>query len=232
MTGEHAIAIIVAAGKGSRMGENRNKLLLPLGTSTILETTLERFLEHSRIRKIYLAVSPQDHQLIKKLAPEEVILVKGGKRRQDSVHNALVEVMKEKNIPDAVLIHDGARPFCSSNLIDRILDATHRHDAAIPVLPINDTVHRITEKKTNVVDRSGLYSVQTPQGFRTELLFAASSKAKEKHIEVTDDASLIENTPQGVAAVEGEVHNIKITNAVDLEQARWIINSLNHVRIK
>ena len=230
MTGEHAVAIIVAAGKGSRMGENRNKLLLPLGTSTILETTLEPFLKHSRIRNVYLAASLQDHQLIKKLIPEEVILVKGGRRRQDSVHNALVEIMKGKNIPDAVLIHDGARPFCSSNLIDRILDATYRHDAAIPVLPINDTVRRITEEKTNVVDRRELYSVQTPQGFRTELIYAASSKAK--NTEVTDDASLLENTPQRVASVEGEVHNIKITTPADLEQARWIINSMNHVRIK
>jgi len=100
MTGEHAVAVIVAAGKGSRMGENRNKLLLPLGTSTILETSLEPFLKHSRIRKIYLAASLQDLQLIKKMIPEEVFLVEGGKRRQDSVHNALVEVMKEKNIKD------------------------------------------------------------------------------------------------------------------------------------
>ena len=104
MTGEHAVAVIVAAGKGSRMGENRNKLLLPLETSTILETSLEPFLKHSRIRKIFLVASLQDHQLIKKLIPEDVILVKGGKRRQDSVHNALVEVMKGKNIPEAVLI--------------------------------------------------------------------------------------------------------------------------------
>jgi len=230
MTGEHAVAVIVAAGKGSRMGENRNKLLLPLGTSTILETSLQPFLKHSRIRKIYLATSLQDHKFIKKLIPEEVILVKGGTRRQDSVHNALVEVMKGKNIPDAVLIHDGARPFCSSNLIDRILEATHKHDAAIPVLPINETVRRITEEKTNVVDRRGLYSVQTPQGFRPEMIYAASSKAK--NTEVTDDASLLENTPQRIASVEGEVHNIKITTPADLEQARWIINSLNHVRIK
>ena len=230
MTGENAVAVIVAAGKGSRMRENRNKLLLPLGTSTILETSLEPFLKHSRIRKIYLAASLQYHQLIKKLIPAEVILVKGGKRRQDSVHNALVEVMKEKNIPNAVLIHDGARPFCSSNLIDRVMEATHRHGAAIPVLSINDTLRRITEEKTNVIDRRGLYSVQTPQGFRPELIFNASSKSK--NTEVTDDASLLENTPQRVASVEGEVHNIKITTPADLELARWIINSMNHVRIK
>ena len=222
MTFEHAVAVIVAAGKGSRMRENRNKLLLPLGASTILENSLEPFLKHSRISKIYLAASVQDHNFIKKLIPEEVILIKGGKRRQDSVHNALV----------AVLIHDGARPFCSSNLIDRVLEATQRYDAAIPVLPINETVRRITVEKTNVVDRRGLYSVQTPQGFRPELIYNASTKAQAKNTEVTDDASLLEKISQRVASVEGEVHNIKITTQADLEQARWIINSMNHVRIK
>ena len=105
-------------------------------------------------------------------------------------------------------------------------------DAAIPVLPINETVRRITVEKTNVVDRRGLYSVQTPQGFRPELIFKASSKAKSKNTEVTDDASLLEKIPQKVASVEGEVHNIKITTPADLEHARWIINSMNHVRIK
>ena len=167
--------------------------------------------------------------MIKKLIPEEVSLVKGGKRRQDSVHNVLEEVVKGKDIPDTVLIHDGARPFCSPNLIDRILDATHRHDAAIPVLPINDTIRQITEEKTNVVDRKGLYSVQTPQGFRPELIYAASSKAK--NIDVTDDASLLENTLQGFASVEGEVHNIKITTPANLEQARWIINSVSYTHL-
>ena len=91
MTLENVVAIIVAAGKGSRMGENHNKLLLPLVTSTILETSLEPFLNHSRIRKIYLAASLKDHQLIKKLIPEEVILIKGGKHgrsEMDSRTNA------------------------------------------------------------------------------------------------------------------------------------------------
>tara|TARA_B100000945_G_scaffold305868_1_gene292759 strand:- start:209 stop:904 length:696 start_codon:yes stop_codon:yes gene_type:complete len=231
MKKEHAVAVIVAAGKGSRIGENCNKLLLPLGTSTIIETSLYPFLKHSRIRKIYLVASLEDYQMIKKLIPEEVTLVKGGPRRQDSVHNALVEVMKGENTPDAVLIHDGARPFCSLDLIDNVLDATQRHDAAIPVLPINDTVRRINNEKTNIVDRSGLYLVQTPQGFRPELIYTASKKAKEKNTEITDDASLLENISQKVATVDGEVHNIKITTPADLEQARCIINSMDHVRI-
>ena len=166
------------------------------------------------------------------MIPEEVILVKGGKRRQDSVHNALLEVMEGENTPDAVLIHDGARPFCSPNLIDRVLDATRKHDAAIPVLPVNDTIRRINLEKTNVVDRKGLYYIQTPQGFRPEIIYAASSNAKEKNLEVTDDASLLEKIPINFASVEGELHNIKITTPADLEQARWIINSMNHVRIK
>ena len=227
-----AVAVIVAAGQGVRMGKKCNKLLLPLGTSTILETCLYPFLKHSRIRKIYLVASLQDHKMIKKMIPEKVVLIEGGKRRQDSVHNALVEVMKKKNTPDAVLIHDGARPFCSLNLIASVLDATQRHDAVIPVLPINDTVRRITGEKTNVVDRSGLYFVQTPQGFRPDLIYAASIEAKAKNTEVTDDASLLEKIPQRVASVEGEVHNIKITTPADLEQARWIINSMNHDKVK
>ena len=169
---------------------------------------------------------------IKNLIPEEVILVKGGKRRQDSVHNALVEIMRGKDRPGAVLIHDGARPFCSSNLIDRVLDATHKHEAAIPVLPITDTVRRLTLEKTNVVDRKELYCVQTPQGFRPELIYEASSKAKGKNEEVTDDASLLEKISQRIASAKGEVHNIKITTPADLELARWILSSMSHVRIK
>ena len=118
------------------MGEQHNKLLLPLGTSTILEFSIEPFLKHTGIRKIFLTVASQDRRVFERIIPKEVILVEGGKRRQDSVHNALLRVLQEKPVPELVLVHDGARPFCSTELIDSILAATLEHGAVIPVIPL------------------------------------------------------------------------------------------------
>jgi len=220
-----AVAVIVAAGQGTRMGEQHNKLLLPLGTSTILEFCIEPFLKHTGIRKIYLTVASQDRRVFERIIPKEVILVEGGKRRQDSVHKALLRVLQEKPVPELVLVHDGARPFCSAELIGRILAASFEHGAAIPVIPLVDTIRRVTKKKTEVVERSELFAVQTPQGFRTELLKDASMQAVANNWTVTDDASLVEKSGGRVATVEGEPQNIKITTPADLERADWILNS-------
>jgi 2-C-methyl-D-erythritol 4-phosphate cytidylyltransferase len=220
-----AVAVIVAAGQGTRMGEEHNKLLLPLGTSTILEFSLEPFLKHTKIRKIFLTVASQDRLVFEKIIPKDVILVEGGKRRQDSVHN----VLQEKTVPEIVLVHDGARPFCSAELIDRILAAALEHGAGIPVIPLVDTIRRVTKKKTEVVERNRLFAVQTPQGFRTELLKDASMQAIANNWTVTDDASLVEKSGGSVATVEGEPQNIKITTSADLEEADWILNSKNNL---
>ena len=224
-----AVAVIVEAGQGTRMGEEHNKLLLPLGTSTILEFSLEPFLKHTRIRKIFLTVASQDRRAFERIIPKEVILVEGGKRRQDSVHNALLRVLQEKPVPELVLVHDGARPFCSAELIGRILAASFEHGAAIPVIPLVDTIRRVTKKKTEVVERSELFAVQTPQGFRTELLKDASMQAVADNWTVTDDASLVEKCGGMVAIVEGESQNIKITTSADLDLADWILNSKNNL---
>ena len=165
-----AVAVIVAAGQGVRMGVNCNKLLLPLGTSTIIEYSLEPFLKHTGIQKIFLTVASQDRRVFEKIIPNEVILVEGGKRRQDSVHNALLRVFQENPVPEIVLVHDGARPFCSAALIDNILTEAHEHGAVIPILPLVDTIRRVTKENTEVIDRTELFAVQTPQGFHTEVL--------------------------------------------------------------
>ena len=224
-----AVAVIVAAGQGTRMGEDHNKLLLPLGTSTILEFSLEPFLKHTRIRKIFLSVASQDRCVFERIIPKEVVLVEGGKRRQDSVHNALLRVMKEKPVPELVLVHDGARPFCSIELIDRILSVALEHGSGIPVIPLVDTIRRITKTKTEIIERSELFAVQTPQGFRTKLIKDASMQAVENNWSVTDDASLVEKIGVRVATVEGDPQNIKITTSADLDRACWIINSKNKI---
>ncbi|HHZ78242.1 MAG TPA: 2-C-methyl-D-erythritol 4-phosphate cytidylyltransferase [Candidatus Lambdaproteobacteria bacterium] len=227
MTNKDAVAVIVAAGQGTRMGGEHNKLLLPLGTRTILEFSIETFLKHPGIRKIFLTVSSQDRHIFEKIVPQEVVLVKGGKRRQDSVHNALLKIIQEQQFPELVLVHDGARPFCSAKLIDRILDAAYEHGAAIPVLPLMDTIRRVTEEKTEVVERDELFAVQTPQGFLLEQLLYASMQITANKWTVTDDASMIENAGGRITTVEGDPQNLKITTPADLERADWILKSTN-----
>ena len=227
MTNKDAVAVIVAAGQGTRMGGEHNKLLLPLGTRTILEFSIEAFLKHPGIRKIFLTVSSQDRHIFEKIVPQEVVLVKGGKRRQDSVHNALLKIIQEQQFPELVLVHDGARPFCSAKLIDRILDAAYEHGAAIPVLPLMDTIRRVTEEKTEVVERDELFAVQTPQGFLLEQLLYASMQITANKWTVTDDASMIENAGGRITTVEGDPQNLKITTPADLESADWILKSIN-----
>ncbi|HIO62136.1 MAG TPA: 2-C-methyl-D-erythritol 4-phosphate cytidylyltransferase [Deltaproteobacteria bacterium] len=227
MTNKDAVAVIVAAGQGTRMGGEHNKLLLPLGTRTILEFSIETFLKHPGIRKILLTVSSQDRHIFEKIVPQEVVLVKGGKRRQDSVHNALLKIIQEQQFPELVLVHDGARPFCSAKLIDRILDAAYEHGAAIPVLPLMDTIRRVTEEKTEVVERDELFAVQTPQGFLLEQLLYASMQITANKWTVTDDASMIENAGGRITTVEGDPQNLKITTPADLERADWILKSTN-----
>ena len=225
MTDRDVVVVIVAAGQGTRMGGNHNKLLLPLGTRTILEFSLELFLKHSGIRKIFLTVAAQDRHVFEKIIPKEVVLVEGGKRRQDSVHNALLRVLQEKPVPELVLVHDGARPFCSAEIIDRVLDAALEHGAAIPVIPLVDTIRRVTKEKTEVVDRSKLFAVQTPQGFLFEQLLYASMQATANKWTVTDDASMVEKAGGRITTVEGDPQNLKITTPADLELADWLLNS-------
>ena len=225
MTDRDVVVVIVAAGQGTRMGGNHNKLLLPLGTRTILEFSLEPFLQHPGIRKIFLTVAAQDRHVFEKIIPKEVVLVEGGKRRQDSVHNALLRVLQEKPVPELVLVHDGARPFCRAEIIDRVLDAALEHGAAIPVIPLVDTIRRVTKEKTEVVDRSKLFAVQTPQGFLFEQLLHASMQATANKWTITDDASMVEKAGGRITTVEGDPQNLKITTPADLELADWLLNS-------
>ena len=218
-----ADAVIAAAGQGKRVGAGRNKLLLDLGNRTVLERTIEVFRTHPRIRCIWLVVSLQDRDEIEALtAGMEITLVDGGVRRQDSVHCALLQ-LRESAPPSHVLIQDGARPFTTHDLIDRILDACFEHGAAIPGVPLADTIRRVREGTTEVIDRAELIAVQTPQGFRLDWLWEASQQAQAQDGSVTDDASLLENTGHRVHCVPGDPDNRKLTTPEDLEWARRVL---------
>ena len=203
-----AVAIIVAAGRGARMGEKFNKLLLQLGKSTILEKSIEPFLKHPDIHKIFLTINPKDRLVIEKIVTKKIVLIDGGMRRQDSVNNALRAVLKEKPIPDIVLIHDGARPFCSKKLISNVLINTRVNGTTVPVLPLVDTLRRIIGKTSKIVDRNELFLVQTPQGFQTQVLKEATAAAARRSWKVTDDAALVEKNGGIITKIDGDPINL------------------------
>lgn len=149
------------------------------------------------------------------LAREGVAFVPGGETRQDSVRNGLDAVTNER-----IVIHDGARPFAEPGLVRRVLDALDGADAAIPVLPVDDTLKEVDgDVVVRTMDRSVMRRVQTPQAFRAEPLRAAHEEARASGFVGTDDAQLIEMSGGRVVVVEGQPTNIKLTRPSDFEIA-------------
>jgi 2-C-methyl-D-erythritol 4-phosphate cytidylyltransferase len=226
MNSHDAVVIIPAAGQGSRMKAGQNKLFLSLGSKTILEQTLQVFLKHPRIQHIYLVIAQHDRKMLEPLLwgyESCMTIVEGGMERQDSVYNALCEIHKHPVLPSWILIHDGARPFCSSALVDEILDQCVTHCAVIPAIPLTDTIRRVTPGLSEVIDRSQLFSTQTPQGFQTDILWRATQQSRKENWKVTDDASLLEKVGKKIKIVPGEEVNIKITTPTDLKWAQWLL---------
>lgn len=221
-----AVVIIPAAGQGKRMAAGQNKLLLRLGKQTVLQHTLELFLKHPRVAKIYLVIAPQDQAKVASFFHEKITLIFGGAERQDSVFQALVEIQKQEKLPRWILVHDGARPFCSATLIETILAQCSHTGAAIPVLPVTDTIRQITPQCTKVLERTQLFATQTPQGFEAKLLIEAYHAAQTHGWETTDDASVVEHWGHPIFTVAGEAANIKITTPHDLKQAQWHLTQI------
>ncbi len=200
-----------------------NKLLLSLGNEPILSHTLRLFQQHPRIAHIFLVVADQDRSFLETHMnlSEPIRLITGGAERQDSVFNALQALQEHPPAPKWVLVHDGARPLCPTGVVDRVLDQCEKTGAAIPVMPLTDTIRQITPQSTTVLDRSQLFATQTPQGFDTDLLSRAYQMAYKHGWKTTDDASVVERYGHSVATIEGASENLKITTPIDLELAKW-----------
>jgi 2-C-methyl-D-erythritol 4-phosphate cytidylyltransferase len=156
---------------------------------------------------------------------DRVEIIGGGEERQQTVEKLLAAAPPER---DLVLIHDAARPMISENLIREVLEAAAEWGAAIPAIPIADTIKESIdggETVSGTVDRARLYRAQTPQAFHRDLIVSAHRRARKEKWEVTDDASIMEQMGHEVRIVAGEERNIKITTLDDLELVRWIIQS-------
>lgn len=220
--------MIPAAGSGTRMGANMNKLFLQLDRRPILAHTLDVFERDDRCESIILAVKREERVLIQAVAKKYNItkartFVDGGKERQQSVHACLEAYPKEDGI---VLVHDAARPFVTHETIGALVDRAAQSGGAVAAVRAKDTMKVVKDGIIEeTVDRSTLWSIQTPQAFRYTLLKQASDQANEAQFEATDEAMLVERIGVPVAVVESTYDNVKMTTTEDLVFGEAILKS-------
>ncbi|MCO4329145.1 2-C-methyl-D-erythritol 4-phosphate cytidylyltransferase [Staphylococcus hyicus] len=210
--------IIPAAGKGTRMKREFNKLFIELEKMTILEHTLTAFQSDDACKGIYIAIHPRDRERMTAMSTrfnKVQAMIDGGDTRQESIYHVLKACPLKAD--DIVFVHDGARPFISHETIQSLSDAVRTYGAAIVGVKAKDTI-KVVEKGivTQTLNRALLWQVQTPQGATYDMLMEAYHKANEDNYEGTDDASLLEYAGHTVHIVEGNYENIKITTEEDL----------------
>jgi 2-C-methyl-D-erythritol 4-phosphate cytidylyltransferase len=225
-------AIITAAGLGKRMGRDRPKQFLEIGGSPILIHTLKKFEASKTVEFIVITTEAlhleETQELIagSKILSKEWIVVAGGKKRQDSVSNGLNAIPQESEI---VAVHDGVRPFIETSIIDQSVELARESGGCIVAVPVKDTIKRgtITDLISETVDRSSLWSAQTPQTFKYEILRRAHTEAYAEKFYGTDEASLVERINEPIKLLKGSYNNIKITTPEDLEFAEAFIKKEN-----
>jgi 2-C-methyl-D-erythritol 4-phosphate cytidylyltransferase len=221
MAEPRAAAIVVAGGGGRRMGGPVRKQYLEVAGEPVLLRALRPFLDHPRVARTVVVLPPDDAadppSFLRGLPIE---IVPGGAERGDSVWNGL-RIVEEDDDVDFVLIHDGARPFVTYGVIDRVLDACRRDCGAIAAVPVTDTIKEVADDGTiaGTPDRSRLWQAQTPQGFPRFGIAHAYRLARAAGVAATDDAALFERYVGPVRVVMGSHRNLKVTRPGDLAVA-------------
>ncbi|WP_024510981.1 bifunctional 2-C-methyl-D-erythritol 4-phosphate cytidylyltransferase/2-C-methyl-D-erythritol 2,4-cyclodiphosphate synthase [Bradyrhizobium sp. ARR65] len=231
---ERTAAVLVAAGRGLRAGSGGPKQYRVIAGQTVIFRAMQPFCTHPQIDAVQPVLNPDDTAMFN--AATEGLRHRepahGGTTRQASVRAGLEALAEQK--PDIVLIHDAARPFVSQALISRAIEAAHRTGAAIPTIPVADTI-KLVDAGGNVADtpaRAQLRIAQTPQAFRYDVILEAHRRAaQEGRDDFTDDAALAEWAGLTVATFEGDVANMKLTTPEDFvrEEAR-LAASLGDIR--
>ena len=211
-------ALIVAAGRGERLGGGIPKQFRLLGGKPLVRRAVEALRSHPAIRSVRVVIGAGQLDLAAEaLAGLEVgQLIEGGAERADSVRAGLATIDG-----DAVLVHDAARPFCPSHVIDRLLAPLEFFDGAAPVLPVGDTIARASDRLEDAIDRSGVVRVQTPQAFRLEALREAYNQWTGEA--PTDETTVARAAGMSIAAVQGDSALEKITTEDDFARAEeWL----------
>jgi len=225
------VALVVAAGRGYRVGGQLPKQYLTLGGRPILRHCLATFAAHPDIAAVRVVIHPDDRPLYEQAARGLDLLepVPGGAERQDSARLGLESLAGMA--PDQVLIHDAARPFLTMDVIDRVIAALDDHAGAIPALPQADTLKRAGAdgRISGTVDRAGLWRAQTPQAFRFGPILEAHRAAAGQTL--TDDAAVLEAAGEAVTLVSGAEDNGKITTLDDLHRAERRFQGPGEIRV-
>ena len=222
------VAIVVAAGKGTRLGGDRPKQFRELAGVPIIIHTLRQFERSKQINEV-ITVLPAEatagfESLVQKFELSKVRrIVAGGGTRAQSVRNGLAAIANA----EIVAVHDGVRPFVTSQEIDEVVQAAEKVGAAILTAPVADTIKRVdTERIIETISRAELRRALTPQCFRFDILKRAYNqldKLEATDIEITDDSLLVERLGIEIVAVDGSARNIKITSTEDLKQAEALL---------
>ncbi|WP_404348760.1 2-C-methyl-D-erythritol 4-phosphate cytidylyltransferase [Sutcliffiella horikoshii] len=215
--------IVLAAGQGKRMKAGKNKQFIELEGKPVIIHTLSVFEADPWCSEIKLVINEKEKDIFKELLHQYPVqkikeMVIGGEERQDSVYNGLTSFQSA----EIVLVHDGARPFISQEVIHHLVEKASKEGAAIVGVPVKDTIKRVSKAGVveETVERSSLWSIQTPQAFRYPILKEAHEKAKTENYLGTDEASLVERIQVPVHIVEGEYENFKLTTPEDLILAK------------
>jgi 2-C-methyl-D-erythritol 4-phosphate cytidylyltransferase len=225
-----ASAIIAAAGSSRRM-EGPDKLWTPLAGRITLARTIDVFEASPVIDKIVLVLNSERIEDVTRLCQQEgwskiTSIEEGGMRRQDSVRSGLDSLATLKPTPQWVMIHDGARPLVTTDILEAGLKMAQECDAAIAAVPVKDTIKHVEQGWiTSTLDRSQLWTIQTPQVFSFPLIYHAYQTASIQQ-EFTDDAALLEHIGKRVAIFKGSYRNIKITTQEDLLIAEALIKGV------
>ncbi|CAM3089288.1 2-C-methyl-D-erythritol 4-phosphate cytidylyltransferase [Paenibacillus sediminis] len=216
--------VVVAAGKGSRMGTKESKQYLQLQGKPIIIHTLEVFDKIDVVDEIVLVTGAQDFERcqtwVNSYGLRKVTkIVAGGSERQHSVYKGLQEIRSSW-----VLVHDGVRPFVTEEQVVACYETARQHGASVLAVPVKDTIKQVNEAGviTATPDRHSLWAIQTPQAFRLSDLMRAHQEAQREGFVGTDDSMLVERLGMTVAVCEGSYSNIKITTIEDLDYAEFL----------